>query len=120
MDLDELFNSLNGPTRKGLQNVLQGSASQYAGRGNQARLAWEYLNPAIATSSILFHELDRNTFQFTRFIQTSSHLVTDLASRQSDLSGLVVPPLDHVHRAVQSAHRARPVDSAPAAVHAAG
>jgi phospholipid/cholesterol/gamma-HCH transport system substrate-binding protein len=89
VDLDELFNSLNGPTRKGLQNVLQGSASQYAGRGNEARLAWEYLNPAIATSSILFHELDRNTFQFTRFIQTSSHLVTDLASRQSDLSGLV-------------------------------
>jgi phospholipid/cholesterol/gamma-HCH transport system substrate-binding protein len=89
VDLDELFNSLNGPTRKGLQNVLQGSASQYAGRGDQARLAWQYLNPAIATSSILFHELDRNTFQFTRFIQTSSHLVTDLASRQSDLSGLV-------------------------------
>jgi phospholipid/cholesterol/gamma-HCH transport system substrate-binding protein len=89
VDLDELFNSLNGPTRKGLQNVFKGSAAQYAGRGQQAQLAWQYLNPAIATSSLLFHELNRDTSKFTRFILTSSHLVTDLASRQSDLSGLV-------------------------------
>ncbi len=89
VDLDELFNTLNGATRKGLQNVFQGSASQYAGRGNQAQLAWEYLNPAIATASILFHELNRDTNKFTRFVTTSSHLVTDLASRQADLSGVV-------------------------------
>jgi phospholipid/cholesterol/gamma-HCH transport system substrate-binding protein len=89
VDLDELFNTLNGATRKGLQNVLQGSASQYAGRGKQAQLAWEYLNPAIATASVLFHELNRDTNKFTRFVLTSSHLVTDLASRQADLSGVV-------------------------------
>jgi phospholipid/cholesterol/gamma-HCH transport system substrate-binding protein len=89
VDLDELFNTLNSATRKGLQNVFQGSASQYAGRGAQAQLAWEYLNPAIATASVLFHELNRDTNKFTRFILTSSHLVTDLASRQADLSGLV-------------------------------
>ena len=89
VDLDELFNTLNGATRKGLQNVFQGSASQYAGRGNQAQLAWEYLNPAIATASILFHELNRDTSKFTRFVVNSSHLVTDLAAKQADLSGLV-------------------------------
>ena len=89
VDLDELFNTLNSATRKGLQNVFQGSASQYLGRGKEAQLGWEYLNPAIATSSVLFHELNRDTSKFTRFITTSSHLVTDLASRQSDLSGLV-------------------------------
>lgn len=89
VDLDELFNSLNSATRKGIQNVFEGSASQYSGRASQAQLAWEYLNPAIATASVLFRELNRNTNQFTRFITTSSHLVTDLASRQSDLSGLV-------------------------------
>ncbi len=89
VDLDELFNTLNGPTRKGLQNVLQGSASQYAGRGQQAQLAWEYLNPALATSSLLFEELNRDTSKFTRFVTTSSNLVSDLAARQSDLSGVV-------------------------------
>src|SRR5437588_3166792 len=55
VDLDELFNALNQPTRKGLQDVFQGSASQYAGKGAQVQRAWQYLNPAIATSSILFH-----------------------------------------------------------------
>ena len=89
VDLDEIFNTLNAQTRKGLQNVFQGSASQYAGRGQQTQLAWEYLNPAIATSSELFAELNRDTSKFTRFIVTSSNLVTDLAQRQGDLSGLI-------------------------------
>src|SRR5581483_8947084 len=89
VDLDELFNTLNSATRKGIQNVFQGSASQYKGRADQAQLAWEYLNPTIATASELFRELNRNTNQFTRFITTSSHLVTDLSSKQSDLIGLV-------------------------------
>jgi phospholipid/cholesterol/gamma-HCH transport system substrate-binding protein len=89
VDLDELFNTLNGPTRKGIQDVFQGSASQYAGQGKQVQLAWQYLNPAIATSSMLFGELNRNTSNFTHFIVNSSHLVTALAQRQSDLSGLV-------------------------------
>jgi phospholipid/cholesterol/gamma-HCH transport system substrate-binding protein len=89
VDLDEVFNALNAPTRKGLQNVFQGSASEYAGKGGQVQLAWQYLNPAIATSSLLFHELNRDTSKFTHFVVNSSHLVTDLANRQSDLSGLV-------------------------------
>ncbi|HEV3127844.1 MAG TPA: MlaD family protein, partial [Solirubrobacteraceae bacterium] len=89
VDLDELFNSLNAQTRQGLRDVFQGSASQYAGRGPQTQLAWQYLNPSIATASVLFHELNRDTAKFTTFITTSNNLVTDLASRQADLSGLV-------------------------------
>jgi phospholipid/cholesterol/gamma-HCH transport system substrate-binding protein len=89
VDLDQLFNSLNGKTRKGLQQVFQGSAASYAGRGKQAQLAWNYLNPAIASSSLLFEQLNRDTAKFTRFIVNSSNLVTTLAQRQSDLSGLV-------------------------------
>ncbi len=89
VDLDALFNTLDGPTRKGIQDVFQGSASQYAGQSKQVQLAWQYLNPAIATSSMLFGELNRDTSNFTHFIVNSSHLVTALAQRQSDLSGLV-------------------------------
>jgi phospholipid/cholesterol/gamma-HCH transport system substrate-binding protein len=89
VDLDQLFNALDANTRKGLQNVIQGSSSQYQGQGQNAQKAWVYLNPAIASSSLLFRELNRDTSKFTRFIVKSSNLVTDLASRQSDLSGLV-------------------------------
>ena len=82
------------------------------------QLAWQYLNPAIATSSLLFHELNRDTSKFTHFVVNSSHLVTDLANRQSDLSGLVSNLSTTFTRARQPADRARRVDPAAAAVHA--
>ena len=37
VDFDQIFNTLDGPTRKGLQNVIQGSASQYAGARRSRR-----------------------------------------------------------------------------------
>jgi phospholipid/cholesterol/gamma-HCH transport system substrate-binding protein len=90
VDLDQLFNTLDAPTRQALQNVIQGSASEYAGQGNAAQAAWVYLNPAIASSSMLFREINRNTGNFTNFIVKTGNLVSDIAQRQSDLSGLVV------------------------------
>lgn len=89
VDLDQIFNTLNGPTRKGLQNVFLGSAEQYKNYGNGAQAAFAYLNPAIAASSTLFNEIDRNTGQFTNFVVKTGNLVSDLAQRSSDLSGLV-------------------------------
>jgi phospholipid/cholesterol/gamma-HCH transport system substrate-binding protein len=89
VDLDQLFNTLDAPTRRALQDVIQGSASQYAGRGQQVQLAWQYLNPAIASTSMLFREINRNTGDFTNFIVKSGNLLSDIAQRQSDLSALV-------------------------------
>ena len=54
VDLDEIFNTLNGPTLKGLQDVFQGSASQVKGAGQKMQAAFQYLNPAVAASSALF------------------------------------------------------------------
>jgi phospholipid/cholesterol/gamma-HCH transport system substrate-binding protein len=89
VDFDQLFDTLDAPTRKGLQNLIQGSASQYAGAGKQAQLAWQYLNPAVASSSLLFREINRDTSKFTNFVVKSGNLVSDIAQRRSDLSGLV-------------------------------
>jgi phospholipid/cholesterol/gamma-HCH transport system substrate-binding protein len=89
VDLDQLFNTLDAPTRKALQDVIQGSASQYAGKGKEIQRAWQYLNPAIASSSVLFREINRDTNKFTQFIVKSGNLVTDIAQRRSDLSALV-------------------------------
>ena len=89
VDLDQLFNTLDAPTRKALQDVIQGSASQYSGQGRVAQAAWQYLNPAVASSSLLFREINRDTGKFTNFIVKSGNLVSDIAQRQSDLTGLV-------------------------------
>jgi phospholipid/cholesterol/gamma-HCH transport system substrate-binding protein len=89
VDLDQIFNTLNGPTRKGLQDVFRGSASQVKGEGKTMQAALAYLNPAIASSSALFRELNRNTGQFTNFIVKTGNLVTDASSRSADLSALI-------------------------------
>jgi phospholipid/cholesterol/gamma-HCH transport system substrate-binding protein len=89
VDLDELFDTFNPPTRKGLQNLIQGSAAEYAGAGKKAQAAWQYLNPAIASSSMLFSEVNRNTAKFSDFLTKTAGLVSSVATRQSDLSGLI-------------------------------
>jgi phospholipid/cholesterol/gamma-HCH transport system substrate-binding protein len=89
VDLDQLFNTLDGPTRRGLQQLIQGTAAQYKGYGSAAGAAFQYLNPAIASSSLLFAELNRDTARFTGFITKSGHLVSDIAARQSDLSSMI-------------------------------
>ncbi len=89
VDLDQLFNTLNPQTRKAIQNVIQGSASQYQGYGPQAQAAWQYLNPAVASASVLFSEINRDTGRFTNFITQTSGLFSTIAQRQSDLSALI-------------------------------
>ncbi len=90
VDLDTLFNTLTPDTRRSLQKVIQGSAKQYQGYGPQAQQAWQYLNPAVASASVLFRELNRNTPSFTNFITQTGNLFTTIAARNTQLSDLVV------------------------------
>ena len=90
VDIDQLFNTLNPPTLKGIQDLIQGTASQYANKGAAAQAAWQYLNPAVAASSTLFSELNRhNGGDFTSFVVKSGKLLSDIAVKQADLSALV-------------------------------
>jgi phospholipid/cholesterol/gamma-HCH transport system substrate-binding protein len=89
VDLDQLFNTFDPKTRKALSGVIRGYAASYAGRGQQANAGWAYLNPALASSSRLFSELNADTPLLERFITSSSKLVTDVAQRRDDLAGLV-------------------------------
>src|SRR4051794_12841356 len=89
VDLDAIFNTLDPKTRRSLSGVIRGFADQYDGEGQRANRGWLYLNPSLAASSRLFSELDRDTPMLERFIVSSSKLVTDLAVKRDDLSGLV-------------------------------
>ncbi len=103
VDLDQLFNTLDAPTRKGLQQLIQGTASQYAGKGQIAQAAFQYLNPAIASSSMLFQELIAGAPAFSNFVVRSGKLLSDIAQRQSELSG-VVENLSQVTDSLASQH----------------
>jgi phospholipid/cholesterol/gamma-HCH transport system substrate-binding protein len=89
VDLDALFNTLDPPTRKNLQNLLQGFATQYRGKGKIANRAVHYFNPALSTTSRLVNELDRDQQALEDFIVYTARASTALAERRSDVSGLV-------------------------------
>jgi phospholipid/cholesterol/gamma-HCH transport system substrate-binding protein len=89
VDLDQIFNTLDPPTRKGLQEVIQGSSVQYSGMGPQANQAARYFSPLLATSSRLVSEAIRDQQAFSGLISTGSRVVTALAQRHATLANLV-------------------------------
>lgn len=89
VDLDQLFNTLDPDTRKALQDFLKGSARQYAGRAGDANEGFRFLNPALAQTSRLFNELNRDTPTLDRFLVQSARLVNALAGRRDELTSLV-------------------------------
>jgi phospholipid/cholesterol/gamma-HCH transport system substrate-binding protein len=89
VDLDEIFNTFDEPTRRDLQKVIKGSAALHKGRGEQMNAGLLYLNPSLSASSRLFRELNADSKLLKRFVVASSQLVTDLADRRDDLAGLV-------------------------------
>ena len=89
VELDQLFNTLDAPTRKALRGFYKGNNRLYAGRGEQANRGLLYLNPQLAASSRLFEELRHEEPALERFLVDSSRLVTSLAARRDDLAALV-------------------------------
>jgi phospholipid/cholesterol/gamma-HCH transport system substrate-binding protein len=89
VDLDQLFNTLDPKTRKGLQDIIQGGAQQYKDKSAQAAEALHYFNPALSTSARVARELvlDRQSFQ--RFVTDTAATVTALDARRNDLASLV-------------------------------
>jgi phospholipid/cholesterol/gamma-HCH transport system substrate-binding protein len=89
VDLDQLFDTFDPQTRQSLSRVIQDFGGVYAGRSAQLSAGYEYLDPVLATSSRLFSELNADTPLFERFVVSTAKLVTDVAQREADLSGIV-------------------------------
>ena len=88
VDLGELFNTLDEPTRKGLQDVIQGSATVYTGNNEEARATYRYFAPALQSSERLLRELTRDERVFSEFLVSGSRILGSVADRRDDLSAL--------------------------------
>lgn len=89
VDLDQLFNTFDPKTRKGLQQVFQGSAEQYAGAGRDFQQSTKYFGPSIAAADHLFSELVRDQATFTSFLVETSKAVTTIGARSGALTDLI-------------------------------
>jgi phospholipid/cholesterol/gamma-HCH transport system substrate-binding protein len=89
VDLDQLFNVFNPKTRRALQEVLQGSAEQYAGAGHDFGLSVKYFSPSLASADHVFAELDRDQGTLTSFLVESAKAVTTIGDRSESVTGFV-------------------------------
>jgi phospholipid/cholesterol/gamma-HCH transport system substrate-binding protein len=88
-DLDQLFNTLNPKTRKGLQEFIQGTAEQYAGQGKNLGTSVEYFPPALTATTHFFSELVRDQPVLTSFLVETAKAVTTIGARKEQLADLI-------------------------------
>ncbi len=88
-DLDQLFNTLNPKTRKGLQGFIQGTAEQYVGQGRSFKSDTQLFPPVLSSASHFFSELARDQPTFTSFLVESAKAVTTIGARQASLADLI-------------------------------
>jgi phospholipid/cholesterol/gamma-HCH transport system substrate-binding protein len=89
VDIDQLFNTFDPKTRKGLQQLIQGQATYFGGRSKQYSEALRYLPPALGSTSRLTRELVADDEVFDRFLVDTSRAMGAIAERRTDLSSLV-------------------------------
>jgi phospholipid/cholesterol/gamma-HCH transport system substrate-binding protein len=89
VDLDQLFDTFNGPARKSLRKLIQGFSDIYVGKGKEANSTYKYFAPSLNATDRLLRELDRDEGIFTNFIVNSSRVFTAVSERSDDLSGLI-------------------------------
>lgn len=89
VDLDQLFDTFDAKTRKGLQQVIQGGATQYDGKGQQANEAAEYFNPALSTTRALVNQATADQQALSDFLANGSAVTQALAARSDDITNLV-------------------------------
>jgi phospholipid/cholesterol/gamma-HCH transport system substrate-binding protein len=89
VDLDQLFDTLDTRTRKGLRQFIQGFSDIYVGKGKQANRTYKYFAPSLNATDRLLRELNRDRGVLTDFIVNSSRFFTAVGERSDDLSGLI-------------------------------
>jgi phospholipid/cholesterol/gamma-HCH transport system substrate-binding protein len=89
VEIDQLFNTLDDKTRKGLQDVIQGSATQFRDKGDRANEATKYFNPTLSTTRRLVNEIGRDERTLERFLIDGAKAMTALAEKRETLTELV-------------------------------
>ena len=89
VDLDQLFNTLDPATRRGLQQYIQGSAAQYEGQGRNVNESAKWFNPFLSTTDQLVKELARDQQSLERAIVAGASVTGAIAQKAPQLTSLV-------------------------------
>jgi phospholipid/cholesterol/gamma-HCH transport system substrate-binding protein len=88
-DLDQLFNTFNPQTRKGLSEFIQGMAAQYAGQGHNLGVTTEFFPPYLQSTDHFLAELSHDQPVFTSFLVETAKALTTIGARHEAFSSLI-------------------------------
>lgn len=89
VDIDQLFNTFTPEARKGLQNLIQGSAAWYAGNGKLKNKSVKYFAPALVQTDELFKQVGGDQAVLTDFLVNGAQATAAIAARRDDLADAV-------------------------------
>lgn len=89
VSLDQLFNTLNGPTRTGLRNIIRGEATSIRGKARQANATLLYLDPLLQSTSRVTAAISRDEPAFDQLLVRGAQTMQRLASSSEQLTDLV-------------------------------
>lgn len=89
VSLDQLFDSLDAPTRQGLRGFIEGEAASIQGKASEAHQTLQYFAPALASTSDVTAELTRDEPAFDGLLVQGAQAMTQLASRSQELTQLI-------------------------------
>jgi phospholipid/cholesterol/gamma-HCH transport system substrate-binding protein len=89
VDIDQLLNTFDPPTRKSLQKVLHGFATWYDGRETQANESARYFPATLQSATHLFDELNRDSGTLDEFITQTGTALHALSKNRGQLTSLV-------------------------------
>jgi phospholipid/cholesterol/gamma-HCH transport system substrate-binding protein len=89
VDVDQLFDTFDPRTRRALQQVVQGSATEFAGVARQLQRSATYFSPALSTTDQLVAKLLQDQPTFQGFLTSAGRTLQALAQRAPQLTELV-------------------------------
>jgi len=89
VNLDQLFNTLDAPTRQGLRGFIRGEAASIEGRAQQGNQTLRYLAPALASTSDVTAEISRDEPVFDSLLVQGAQALQTLGSRSQELTELI-------------------------------
>ena len=89
VDIDQLLNAIDAPTRRGLRRVLHGFSTWYAGREQDANISARYFPPALQSATHLFQELNSDSATLEEFLTQTGTALHALSRNGDTLTELV-------------------------------
>jgi phospholipid/cholesterol/gamma-HCH transport system substrate-binding protein len=89
VDIDALFDALNGNTREGLRRLIRGFGAWYQGKSKQANLTARYFPPALRAYVKLFAQINESTPTLNVFLTQTSKALGAIDARSPQLTDLI-------------------------------